>query len=114
MKNLIFLSAIALTLSTNRISAQKQPAAPETPLRIIAFGAHPDDAELRTGGMATLWAAKGYKVKIVSMTNGDIGHFSSSGGALANRRLEEVRELLKGNPVYEAGGTVEIRELPRV
>ena len=27
--------------------------------------------------------------------------------------LEEVRELLKGNPVYEAGGTVEIRELPR-
>lgn len=27
--------------------------------------------------------------------------------------LEEVKALLTGNPVYEAGGTVEIRELPR-
>ena len=27
--------------------------------------------------------------------------------------LAEARELLHGNPVYEAGGTVEIRELPR-
>ncbi len=27
--------------------------------------------------------------------------------------LDEVRSLLTGNPVYEAGGTIEIRELPR-
>lgn len=27
--------------------------------------------------------------------------------------LEQARELVKGNPVYEDGGTVEIRELPR-
>lgn len=27
--------------------------------------------------------------------------------------LEEAKSFLKGNPVYEAGGTVEIRELPR-
>lgn len=27
--------------------------------------------------------------------------------------IEEARELLQGNPVFEAGGTVEIRELPR-
>jgi hypothetical protein len=27
--------------------------------------------------------------------------------------LHEARRFLKGNPVYEAGGTVEIRELPR-
>ena len=27
--------------------------------------------------------------------------------------LDQARSLLKGNPVYEAGGTVEIRELPR-
>ncbi|VVP85311.1 hypothetical protein PS918_02716 [Pseudomonas fluorescens] len=26
--------------------------------------------------------------------------------------LEEAKKLLAGNPVYEAGGTVEIRELP--
>ena len=27
--------------------------------------------------------------------------------------LEDARRFLTGNPVYEAGGTVEIRELPR-
>jgi hypothetical protein len=27
--------------------------------------------------------------------------------------LDEARTLLAGNPVYEAGGTVEIRELPQ-
>lgn len=27
--------------------------------------------------------------------------------------LEGARELVAGNPVFEAGGTVEIRELPR-
>ncbi len=27
--------------------------------------------------------------------------------------LHEAREFLQGNPVYESGGTVEIRELPR-
>jgi hypothetical protein len=27
--------------------------------------------------------------------------------------LAEARKLLAGNPVFEAGGTVEIRELPR-
>lgn len=27
--------------------------------------------------------------------------------------LTEARKLLPGNPVFEAGGTVEIRELPR-
>ena len=27
--------------------------------------------------------------------------------------LSQARRLLDGNPVYEAGGTVEIRELPR-
>jgi hypothetical protein len=27
--------------------------------------------------------------------------------------LAEARKLLPGNPVFEAGGTVEIRELPR-
>jgi hypothetical protein len=29
------------------------------------------------------------------------------------RSLEDAKTLLDGNPVFEAGGTVEIRELPR-
>lgn len=27
--------------------------------------------------------------------------------------IEDAKQFLEGNPVYEAGGTVEIRELPR-
>ena len=29
------------------------------------------------------------------------------------RDLDDVTTMLAGNPVYEAGGTIEIRELPR-
>ena len=64
-------------------------------LRIIAFGAHPDDCELKASGVAALWAAQGHKVKFVAMTNGDIGHFKMAGAPLAKRRTAEVRECAK-------------------
>jgi len=64
-------------------------------LRIIAFGAHPDDAELKASGVAALWAAAGHKVKFVAMTNGDVGHFESSGKPLAQRRKAEVEECAR-------------------
>ena len=44
-------------------------------LRIIVFGAHPDDAEYKAGGSAVKWARQGHHVKLVSVTNGDIGHW---------------------------------------
>jgi LmbE family N-acetylglucosaminyl deacetylase len=65
------------------------------PLRIIAFGAHPDDAELKASGVAALWAAEGHKVKFVAMTNGDVGHFAMAGGPLARRRKAEVAECAR-------------------
>jgi LmbE family N-acetylglucosaminyl deacetylase len=61
-------------------------------LRIICFGAHPDDCELQAGGTAALWAARGHHVKFVSVTNGDIGHWRDAGGPLARRRKAEVEE----------------------
>ena len=64
-------------------------------LRIIAFGAHPDDCELQVGGTGALWAAQGHKVKFVSVTNGDIGHWREAGGPLAQRRKEEVLEAAR-------------------
>src|SRR5688572_8011152 len=64
-------------------------------LRIIAFGAHPDDCELQAGGTAAMWAAKGHKVKFVSVTNGDIGHWREAGGPLARRRKAEVEQADK-------------------
>ena len=67
----------------------------ERPLRILCFGAHPDDCELQAGGAAILWAAKGHKVKLVSTTNGDIGHWRDSGIVLAKRRKAEVEAAAK-------------------
>ena len=60
------------------------------PLKILAFGAHPDDAELNVGGCAAMWAAQGHKVKFVSATNGDVGHAFKSGKELAEIRRKEV------------------------
>src|SRR5215212_2112252 len=64
-------------------------------LRIICFGAHPDDCELQAGGVGALWAAQGHHVKYVSVTNGDIGHWREAGAPLALRRVKEVREASK-------------------
>lgn len=85
-----------LTSSTAAAAeAQALPRPPVPPLdgklRIICFGAHPDDCELQAGGTAALWASKGHHVKLVSVTNGDIGHWREAGGPLARRRTAEVR-----------------------
>src|SRR5882762_1754529 len=64
-------------------------------LRIICFGAHPDDCELQAGGVGALWAAQGHHVKFVSVTNGDIGHWREAGGPLALRRKKEVEQAQK-------------------
>ncbi len=64
-------------------------------LRIIAFGAHPDDCEIKASGVARMWAEQGHKVKFVSVTNGDIGHHELSGGPLARRRDAEVQECAR-------------------
>jgi len=61
-------------------------------LRVIAFGAHPDDCDGRAGGVAAKYAALGHHVKFVSVTNGDAGHQSQGGGALAARRRKEAQE----------------------
>jgi LmbE family N-acetylglucosaminyl deacetylase len=85
-------------------AAKAQPQAPRPvqadaadngKLRIIAFGAHPDDCELKVAGVAAKWAALGHHVKFVSVTNGDIGHWGMAGGPLAQRRTAEVRKCAK-------------------
>ena len=75
-------------------------------LRIIAFGAHPDDAEFQMGGSAIKWAKLGHHVKLVSVTNGDIGHWNMAGGPLAIRRTKEVQEAAR-----RMGTTVEVLDI---
>jgi N-acetylglucosamine malate deacetylase 1 len=93
MRQRLGLFAAALVIG---LCAGVSPAiAQDGKLRIIAFGAHPDDNELRLGGTAAKWAALGHHVKFVSVTNGDIGHWREAGGPLARRRTTEVQETAR-------------------
>lgn len=89
MRYVSLISAAALCVAFSAWAQESRP------LRIICFGAHPDDCELQAGGVATMWAAKGHKVKFVSTTNGDIGHWREAGGPLAARRTAEVQAAAK-------------------
>ncbi len=48
-------------------------------LNIVVIGAHPDDADVTTGGTAIKFAKLGHKVLFVSVTNGDAGHHAKGG-----------------------------------
>jgi LmbE family N-acetylglucosaminyl deacetylase len=67
-------------------------AAAGAQVRVIVFGAHPDDCDFRAAGTAALFAKMGHKVKFVSVTNGDAGHQDQGGGILARRRRAEAME----------------------
>ena len=81
-------AALGALLLAGPAPAQAQ----QPPLRIIVFGAHPDDCDKDAGGTAALWAARGHAVKFVALTNGDAGHQTEGGGALAKRRRAEAQE----------------------
>ena len=67
-------------------------ALPAQTLRVIAIGAHPDDCDIGAAGTAVKFTALGHKVKFLSVTNGDAGHQTMGGGALAKRRRAEAME----------------------
>lgn len=83
---LILIAGGAIAPSQRALAQQ----AADGKLRIIVFGAHPDDPEYKAGGTAAKWAKLGHHVKLVSVTNGDIGHWKSAGGPLALRRTTEA------------------------
>lgn len=78
------LSLLAMTVTAMQLPAE--------PIRVIAIGAHPDDCDIKAGGIAAKYAEAGHKVRFVSVTNGDAGHQAEGGGMLAARRRAEARE----------------------
>ena len=66
-----------------------------TPLRILVIGAHPDDCEIKAGGITALYRAAGHNVKFVSVTNGEAGHQSRQPAELAALRLAETQAVAK-------------------
>jgi LmbE family N-acetylglucosaminyl deacetylase len=92
-------SLLSILLAASTSLALAAPAPPDDgKLRIICFGAHPDDCEIQAGGVGAMWAAKGHHVKLVSVTNGDIGHWRDAGGPLARRRKAEVEIVMSPRP----------------
>lgn len=85
---LLLLQVLVITNTTQAQSSKKN-------IRVIVFGAHPDDCDITTGGLAALYASMGHAVKFVSMTNGDMGHQTIGGGELAKRRLAETQEVAR-------------------
>ena len=89
MKYIILISM--MLAAALPIRAQINSSA-DTPLRVIAIFAHPDDADSKMGGTAAMMAQMGHEVKFLSLTNGDAGHHEKGGGALARIRREEAKE----------------------
>lgn len=98
----VFGLVLAGTLGFARLESGEQKAEATTfaglPIRaddgklgVIVLGAHPDDCEIRAGGVGCKWSNAGHHVKFVSLTNGDIGHWQMAGGPLALRRNAEVQ-----------------------
>jgi len=86
----LFLAALFICI-THSMNAQLDSGK----IRIIMFGAHPDDCDEKSGGTAALFAQMGYAVKFVSVTNGDAGHQTLKGQELAKRRYAETQEVAK-------------------
>jgi len=83
-RSLLFAVTFAAIVQAQGNDAQK--------IRVIAFGAHPDDCDIRAAGTAAKFAALGHHVKFVSVTNGDAGHHNDGGIHLAHRRRLEAEE----------------------
>jgi len=86
MKSFSFLVILFLSLTLARA---------DDPVRVIIFGAHPDDCEYTAGGIAALYSQMGHKVKFVSLTNGNKGHHLMKPGELAARRSQEAQEVAR-------------------
>ena len=55
-------------------------------MNLMIIGAHPDDAEVRAGGLAARYVERGGRAMMVSVTNGNAGHHEMEPDALARRR----------------------------
>lgn len=88
---------------------------PSTPLRILVIGAHPDDCEIKAGGITTMYRAAGHHVKFVSVTNGEAGHQSLPPAELVALRKAETDAVARLMGIeYEILNNRDGRLLPTV
>ncbi len=89
MKPIVLLIQLFFVLAISPLATSQ--SIPDKKLRIVIFGAHPDDPD-KAGGTACKWAQLGYDVLMVSVTNGDAGHQTIKARELAKIRREEARK----------------------
>jgi len=63
---------------------------PDRGRRLLCFGAHPDDCEIKSAGLAALWTRAGGQARFVALTDGSAGHHEMVGEALVRRRRAEA------------------------
>lgn len=74
-------------------------------LTVLVVGAHPDDCDLKAGGVACLYADQGHDVRFVSMTDGSAGHHVQGGRTLVQRRQTEAERAAEAAGIeYETLG----------
>ncbi len=59
-------------------------------LKVMVICAHPDDADLLTGGLTLKLTERGHRVKYVAVTNGNLGHYEIDPIKLAGMRFDEA------------------------
>lgn len=70
-------------------------------MHILVIGAHPDDPEVAVGGTTIKFSDRGDRVKFVTVTTGNKGHFSdeykADSSKLVERRMAEARAGAKAS-----------------
>ena len=61
----------------------------------MMVGAHPDDCDIRCGGLALKYSRAGHKVKFLAMCNGNGGHQTMTPDEIAKRRRGESLAVAK-------------------
>ena len=66
-------------------------------MKILAFGAHPDDIEFLCAGTLAKYRKAGHQVGIVISTNGEVGSPNLSKEEISKIRESEAREFCREN-----------------
>ncbi|MFB6296271.1 MAG: PIG-L deacetylase family protein [Halobacteriales archaeon] len=91
----------------------------EETLQVLVVGAHPDDPDLKAGGIACKYTDRGHDVTFVAVADGAAGHHEQAGATLVRRRKVEMRAAAEvagvgtrflDVPDGEVRPTIDIRE----
>ena len=78
--------------------------------KVLSIGAHPDDADTSAGGLLAKLHSKGWDVRLVSMTNGCVGHYDPQ--TYTEEKLAEARQAEAAKSGRILGGRYDVFNNP--